>query len=522
MPVFLFCFAFFVDNAKYEEKDANEKKQTPEENLPKAFPIKLKTPKSSQGTHHVPKKLNEISPFSKLYENLKNELKVEKPLPRGAASQQTANGGPGRALPEPSVPISSLACLDLGSLAEGKESGRRENTEECPVVRKGGGSPGFNQLPTAGRTPRKSFPRSPRTPIAKEVSGETAQSPLQDPKGLRNPGSPRGAAATPKPSTENHSNSLQQCSIERMYCSAKEITGSPTTPTSRPAAGRQGVLATPTPRRRSPRSLFVSPPKEATAVNPGDADAPKTSRRGSLKLKCLPEIPAGAPGEESVCRIDNTQLPLPEEKCLKQRRNSKQQTPRKPVQEVLKEIWDQANLDNSKRGHCETPTSFSNSRSLRRNSRQSKEFLDKSVSSEALAPEGVAASPAAQTPGSGRKRGSPRTSGVRAETALERNSAQEHCDSGRKASGTAAELAMAGCHHTQDLQGASAARPRRSSANRGSAGIAAEMGVTEPGSETKTSALLHGENSGKSIASPALFFILEKFCSTFPRSLPFG
>lgn len=522
----MFCFAYFVDNAECEEKNANENKQTPEENLPKAFPVKLRTPKSSQRIHHVLKKQSEMSPFSKLYENLKNELKVEKPRHRGSASQEVAKADPGSVLPEPNAPVSSLSCLfDLGSLTKGKETGRRENIEECTIVRREeGNSPGFKQLSAVGRTPRKSFTRSPRTPNSKEVSGDTGQSPLQDPKELGTPGGSRGTAVTPKPSKENHRSSLfllQQCSIERLDCPAKGTICSPTAPTPSAAEGDKRVLSTPTPRRKSPRSLFVSPPKETTGMNPGNPETPRTPRRGSLKLKSLPETPAGAPGEDSVCRIDNTQLPLPEDKCLKQRRNSKQQTPGKPVQEVLKEIWDQANLDNSKVGHCETPTSLSNSKSPRRNSRQSEKFLDKSVHSEAPASEGIMASPAGQTPGSGRKRGRPRTSGVLTETALETNAGQEHHDSGRKASGTPAELAMEGYHQNQDLEDASAATPRRPSAKRRS-GSAAELKDTEPGSETKTPGLLHGEDSGKYIGSPALFFILEEFCNTFLRILPLG
>ncbi|XP_068876385.1 proliferation marker protein Ki-67 isoform X1 [Aphelocoma coerulescens] len=489
------------DNAECEEKNANGNKQTPEENLPEAFPVKLRTPKSSQRIHHVLKKQNEMSPFSKLYENLKNELKVEKPLHRGSASQRAAKGDPGSVLPEPNAPISSLSHLfDLGSTTKGKETGRRENTEQCTIVRREeGNSSGSKQLSAVGRTPRKSFTRSPRTPISKEVSGDTGQSPLQDPKEIGTPGRCKHSAVTPKPSKENHRNSpfsLQQCSIERLDCPAKGTICSPTAPTPSAAEGGKCVLSTPTPRRKSPRSLFVSPPKEASGMNPGNPETPRTPRRGSLKLKSLPEIPAGAPGEDSVCRIDSTQLPLPEDKCLKQRRNSKQQTPGKPVQEVLKEIWDQANLDNSKVGHCETSASLSNSKSPRRNSRQSKNFLDKSVHSEALASEGIMASPAAQTPGSGRKRGRPRTSGVLTETALETNAGQEHHDSGRKASGTPAELGVEGYHQNQDLEDASAATPRRPSAKRRS-GSAAELKVTEPGSETKTPGLLHGEDSGK-------------------------
>ncbi|RLW02177.1 hypothetical protein DV515_00007483 [Chloebia gouldiae] len=484
------------DNAECEEKNANENKQTPEENLPEALPVKLQTRKSTQRIHHVLKKQNEMSPFSKLYQSVKNELKVEKPLHRRRASQQAAKGDPGSVLPEPRAPISSPSCLfDLGSQAKGKETGRMQNIEKCIIVRREEeNSPGFNQLSAGGRTPRKSFTRSPQAPISKEVPGDSSQSPLQDPKELRTPGRSRGAAVTPTPSKNHRSTPvlLEQCSIERFECPIQGTVWSPRSCSV--AKAGPSVLSTPTPRRRSSRSLFVSPPKETSGMDPGNPDTPRAPRRGSLKLKSLPEIPVGAPREDPECRIDNTQLPLPEDKGLKERRKSKQQTPRKPVQEVLKEIWDQANLDNSKVGHCETPASLSNSKSPKRSSRGSKEFLDKSAHSEALATEGVLASPAGQTPG--RKMGRQRSSGVLAETALQTNTAQEQHESGRKASGTPAELAMDSCPQNQDLEDASATSPQRQSAKRRSES-AAELRDTEPASETTTFGLLNGEDSGK-------------------------
>ncbi|XP_050832119.1 proliferation marker protein Ki-67 isoform X31 [Serinus canaria] len=476
------------DNAECEEKNANEKKQTPKKNLPEAFPVKFQTPKSSQRIHRVLKKQNEMSPFSKLYESVKNELKVEKALHRRSSSQQAAKGDPGSVVAEPSAAISSQSCLlDLGSLAKRSESGKMENIEKCIIVRREEeNSPRFKRLSGAGRTPSRSFSRSPGAPISEEVSGDSSQSP----KGLRTPGRSGGAVVTPRASKESRRSSLvllEQCSIERFDCPVQGTVCSPKSCTA--SGGGPCVLSTPTPRRKSPRSLLGSPARESTGVNPG---TPRTPRRGSLKLKSLPEIPAGAPREDPVCRIESTQVPLPEEKSLKQRRSSKQQTPGKAAQEVLKEIQDQANLDNSKVGHCETPASLSDSKSPRRSSRESKEFLDKSAHSEALAAEGMLASPAGQTPG--RKRGRQRSSGVLAETALETNTAQEQHDPGRKASGTPAELAMDRCHQHQDLEDAT--KPRRPSGKR-SPGSAAELRDTEPGSETKTFGLLHGEDSGK-------------------------
>ncbi|XP_062352580.1 proliferation marker protein Ki-67 [Cinclus cinclus] len=483
------------DNVECEEKNANENKQTPGKNLPGAFPVKLKTPRSSQRMRHVLKKQNEMSPFSNLYESLKKELEVKKSLFR-----RTAEGEPVRVLPEPGTPISSPSRLfDLGSLATGKETGRME---ECLIVRREEEiSPGFNQLSAGGRTPRRSSPRSPHTPIAKEVSGDTGQSPLQDPKGFRTPGRSKG---TPKPSKESHRNSpvlLEQCSTERLDCPVTGTMCSPTVGTPGGAEGGEGVLSTPAPRRKSPRSPLMSPPKESTGMNPGNADTPRTPRRGSLKLKSLAENPAGLP----LCKIVSSEVPLLEDRCLKQRRNSRQQTPGKPVQEVLKEICDQANLHNLKVGRCKTPASPSNCKSPRRNSRESKEFL-------ALALEGMLASLAGQTPG--RKRGRSRSSGVLAEAALQTNTAQEHHSSGRKASGTPAELAMDRCHQKQDLEDASAPRPRRPSAKR-SSGSAAELKNTEPGSGTTAFGLLHGEESGKTKRTSRK----RKSGETLPQSL---
>ncbi|KAM7047211.1 proliferation marker protein Ki-67 isoform 2-T2 [Acridotheres tristis] len=470
------------DNAECEEKNANEKKKTPEKNSPRVFPVKLQTPKSSQRIHSLLKKQNEMSPFSKLYENLKKELKAENSLHRGTAKEE-----PGKVLPEPSAPTSSSGCFfDLSSLTKSNET---DTVEECYIVRKEEGS--------EGRYYRKSLPRRLQNLISEEVLRYADQHLLQNPERFRTPGRSQGTAATPRPSKENHKNSrflVDQCCIERMECPMTGITCSPTMATLSGAEGDKGVLNTPTPRRKSPRSLSVSPPKESTGMNPGNADTPRTPRRGSGKLKSLPEIPAGTPREDSVCRIDNTQLPLPEDKSLKQRQSSKQQTPAKPVQGVLKEIWDQANLRNLKVAGCETPASLSKSKSPRRKSRESKEFLDRSARAEALASEGMLASPAAQTPG--RKRGRPRTPGVLGEAAVETNTAQEHPSSGRKASGTPAELAMDTCHQSQGLEEASAATPRRPSAKRRS-GSAAELRDTEPASETKAFGLLHGQDSGK-------------------------
>ncbi|XP_017664818.1 PREDICTED: antigen KI-67 isoform X3 [Lepidothrix coronata] len=511
------------DNAECEEKIANENKPITEENVSKALPVKPKTPKRSHRIHQVIKKQNEMSPFTNLYEKLKREMQTKKSLQKGNDSQQAAREGGESVVPEPSAQISSPGC-DLGSLNKGKERGRSGNMEECVIVRSEVNHSGFQQLAAGGSAPRRSFPRSLQNSLSQEVSRDTSQSHLQNPEELSTPVTSKGAKVTPsKESGENSLFSLQQCSIERLDSSVREKIHISTTHTPKVSEADKHVLSTPRPRRKSPRSPFVSPSKEITGMNPVNANTPTTRWRVSLKPKCLSEIPAETPREGSGI----TQLPFPENKSMKQRRNSKGRPSGTPAQEVLKEISDQANF-NSEVGLSESPSSFSNSKSPRRNSRQSKEFLDKSVHTETLASEELMASPAGQTPGSGRKRGRPRSSerkrgrprsserkrgrprsserkrgrprssGMLTETALETNTVQEHPGKtrDRKESGTPAELAMEGHHQKQDLEDAGDIRPRGLSAKRGS-GSAPMLEDNKAVPETNTSGLLGGEDSGK-------------------------
>ncbi|XP_051657006.1 proliferation marker protein Ki-67 isoform X3 [Manacus candei] len=496
------------DNAECEEKIANENKQTTEENVSKALPVQPKTPKPSHRIHQVIKKQNEMSPFTNLYEKLKHEMQMKKSLQKGNGSQQAAREGGESVVPEPSAQISSPGC-DLGRLNKGKERGRSGNMEECVIVRSEVNHSGFQQLAAGGSAPRRSFPRrsfprSLQNSLSQEVSRDTSQSHLQNPEELSTPVTSKGAKVTPsKENGENSLFSLQQCSIERLDSSVREKIHISTTHTPKVSEADKHVLSTPRPRRKSPRSPFVSPSKEITGMNPVNADTPTTCRRVSLKPKCLSEIPAETPREGS----DITQLPFPENKSMKQRRNSKGRPSGTPAQEVLKEISDQVNF-NSEVGLSESPAAFSNSKSPRRNSRQSKEFLDKSVHTETLASEELMASPAGQTPGSGRKRGRPRSSerkrgrprssGMLTETALETNTVQEHPGKtrDRKESGTPAELAMEGLHQKQDLEDAGDIRPRGLSAKRGS-GSAPMLEDNKAVPETNTSGLLGGEDSGK-------------------------
>ncbi|KAM6093057.1 proliferation marker protein Ki-67 isoform 2-T2 [Theristicus caerulescens] len=505
------------DNAECEEKNANENKQSTEENISKAFPIKLQTPKSSHRIHLSNKKQNEMSPFSKLYETLKCEIKVKKPLQEGNVSQQAAKEDGKSVLLEPSARISSSSCVyDLGSLTTEKERGRSENIEECKIkIKQEVISSECNQISAVGSATKKSFTKSPRTSVSKEMSRDTGKrSHLQDHKELSTTGGSKGTDVTTKPSKENDGNaafSLKQCSIECLDYADKMKIYSPaiavdklaqTTDTANVSEVDKYVLSTPTPRRKSPRSHCVSPTKETSGMNPVNTDTPTTRRRLSLKCKSLSEVSAETQREDSVCRNDSLkQQSLAENECLEQRRNSKQHTPGKPVKEVLKEIGDQANVVNSKEGHPETPASFSNSKSPRKNNRQSKELANKSVHSETLASEESTsdlASPAGQKSDSGRKRGRPRTSGLPTGNVLETNAVQEHHDktTDRKDSGTK-ELATEGDRQKQELEDANVTRPRRLSSKRRSSGSATVLKDDEAVSEMNISGLVAGEESGK-------------------------
>ncbi|XP_074014976.1 proliferation marker protein Ki-67 [Numenius arquata] len=503
------------DNAECEEKNANENKQSTEENISKALPVKLQTPKSSYRIHQSIKKQNEMSPFSKLYEKLKQEMKVKKSLQEGNVSQQAAKEDGKRVPLEPSAQISSWSCvIDLGSLMKEKEIGRSENIEECKItMRPEAIGSELNQSSAVGSATKKSLTRSPRTPVSKEGSRDTGRSHSQDHKEIRTAEKSKGTEVTPKPSKENDGNAaflLNQCSIERLgyadriHSSAVALSKLvQTTNTTNVSEVDKYVLSTPTPTRRSPRSPFISPTKEISGMNPLNTDTPKTRRRVSLKRKSLSEISAEPQKEASLCRNDSlNQLPLAENKCLRQRRSSKQHTPKAVKEEVLKEICDQANFGNSKEGHSETPVSFPNSKSPRRSNRRSKELSNKSVHSETLASEELTselASPAGQKSESGRKRGGLRTSGLLMGKALETSAGREHHNkmTDRKDSGTKEELAMKGDHQKQDLEDADVTRPRRLSSKRRSSGSPAVLKDNEVVSELKASGLLAGEDSGK-------------------------
>ncbi|XP_054063042.1 proliferation marker protein Ki-67 isoform X4 [Rissa tridactyla] len=504
------------DNAECEEKNANENKQSTEENISKALPIRLQTPKSSHRIHQSSKKQSEMSPFSKLYEKLKKEMKVKKSLQEGNVSEQPAKEDGKSVLLEPSAQIKSWSCVnDLGSLTKEKEIGRSENIEECNIKMKQEAiGLECNQISAVGSATKKSSTRSPRTSLSKDGSRDIGRSRhSQDHKELRTADESKAIEVTTKPSKDNNGNaafSVKQCSIERLdYADKTKIHSSAillnelvqTTNMTNVSEVDKYVLSAP--RRKSPRSHFISPTKEISGMNPVSTGTPTTQPCVLLKRKSFSEISAETQREDSVCRNDSlNQLPLAENKCLKQRRNSKQHTPGKPVkEEVLKEICDQANFGNSKEGLSGTPAS-SNSKSPRRNNRQSKEFSNKSVRSETLASEKLTselASPASHKSESGRKRCGPRTSGLLTEKASETNAIQEHHEktTDRKNSETEEELATKGNRQKQDLEDASVIRPRRLSSKRRSSGSATVLKDNETVSELNISGLLAGEDSGK-------------------------
>ncbi|XP_068545308.1 proliferation marker protein Ki-67 isoform X6 [Anas acuta] len=500
------------DHSECEEQNADENKQSTEENISKALPVKLQTPKSSYKIKQSTRKQTEMSPFSKLYETLKHEIKVKKTLQGGNVPEKAGKEGGKGALQEPSAQIAS-SC-DHVSPTEEKEIGISENNEEYKMKQEVISSE-LNQISMVGSATKKCFTRSPRTSVSKEMTKSIRRrSNLQDHKEESTPGKSKGAevtAKTPKPSKENDRNAaclLQPCSIERLgYADEVKIYNSAitaekiaqTTNMTNISEVDKHVMSTPTPRRKSPRSCFMSPTNEATGVDSVNIGTPTARGDVLLEHKSFSEISAEIQREDSVCRNDSLQQqPLAENKCINQRRNSKQHTPRKSGKvEVLKEICDQTNVDSKKRD-SESPAS--NSKSPRRNVRQSKEFVNKSIHSETPTSGELTselASPASQKSGSGRKRGRPRTSELRTEKALETNAVEEHDNKtvDRQDSGTQQDLATNGCNQKSDLEDTSVLRPRRSSSKR-SLGSASVLEGNEAVSEMNVSDLLAEEESG--------------------------
>ncbi|KAM9379547.1 proliferation marker protein Ki-67 [Phaethornis superciliosus] len=489
------------DNAECEEKNATENKQSTEENISKALPVKLQTPKSSHRSLQSSRIKYEMSPFSQLYENLKQEIKVKKPPQEGNVQSTKENGN---SVLEPKAVTPGSIC-DLGSLTEEKERGQVENIEECKItMRQDVIITEFNQILAVGSATKKRFTRSPRTSVSKEVSRDIGEGSQE----LSTAGESKGAEVTAtslKQIVGNAGFPLTLCPIVGMdYLDQRNMSWSEAasgevaraTDTRSASKGDKSVLSTPTPRRKSPRSPFVTPTRAAHGMAPVNTETPKTGRRVSFKPCSFSQVLAESQEEDAACRNDGfEQLPLAEKKSLKQRRNSKQPTPGTPVKgDVLKEICDQANFVNSEEGQALTPGS--KSKSPRRNSRQSKELSDKNALSETLPSEELT-SPASQTSGSGRKRGRPRSSGLLTEKALGKNALPEQDDksSDSKGTGTKEELDTKGSQN-KELEDTSATRPRRLSSKRRS-GSSTELKEKGAVSEMNIAGLLAGEESGK-------------------------
>ncbi|XP_061202729.1 proliferation marker protein Ki-67 isoform X2 [Neopsephotus bourkii] len=500
------------DNAQCRGKDANENKRSTRENISKALPVKLQTPKSSPRINESAERENSVSPFSKLYEKLKNEIEVKKPLPWGTAK---AAEGDGKSVPlKPSAQISVSGCVsDLGNLSKEQERGRSKNIEECKVeIKQDVVTSEFNQVSAFGSATKKSFIISPRTSFSK-VSRDTGESShLQDNKEPSTAGKSGSSRVTAKPTQKDGSAvfSLKQCPIERLDYAGEMKMHSFRTPLYKPAQPgnttnvsevNQCVLCTLTSRRKSPRSIFVSPTRESSGMNSVITDTPTPQRHVSLKHRSLPGVAAETQREDSLSISDSLrQLPLAENKCLKQRRSSKQHTPGKPA-DALKEICDQANIVNSKEEDLEPPA-CSNSRSPRRNNKESQELSNRSGHLDTLASEEFTsemASPATHKCGSGRKRRRPRSSGVLTGKPLETNAALEHHDkpTDKRNSGMKEEQATKEDHQEQGLEDAGVTRPHRLSSKRRSSGGTALLKDTEAVSEMSISDLLAGEESGK-------------------------
>ncbi|XP_064370448.1 proliferation marker protein Ki-67 isoform X3 [Dromaius novaehollandiae] len=512
------------DNIECEEQNTDENKQSTEESISKALPVKLLTPKSLYRIHRSSKKENEMSPFSKLYETLKHEIEVKKTLQEGNVSQQAREeDGKSVSLESSGQTSSAGYAYGLGSLT--KETDGSETTEEYKAKQEVINSE-FNVIAAAGSATKSSFPRSPQTSASNETSNEMSRDigkkiHLQDHKEQNISGISESIEITSKPNKDNDGNaacSPKPCSIEclgyadetKIYSSAKKIerpaqTTAVTNVASRTSVSQidECVLSTPRSKRKSlwSRSMFSA--KETGGMCCVNTDIPTTQHDVLSERKTFSEVSAEPRKEDIVCRNDSLkQLPLAENTCLKQRRNSKQCTPGKSVkEEVLKEVCDQTNFVNSKERDSETSASLSNSESPRRNIRRSKELLNKSVYSEArrseeLTPE--VASPASQKSSPGRKRGRPRSSGLLTKKALEPDAVQDHHDKSvdRKDSGTKEELATNADQQKLDLEDASVLRPRKLSSKR--SGSAAILKEDEVVSEMSISSLLaEEEESGK-------------------------
>ncbi|CAM5129420.1 unnamed protein product [Eretmochelys imbricata] len=176
--------------------------------------------------------------------------------------------------------------------------------------------------------------------------------------------------------------------------------------------------------------------KKTNEISSANSDEPRTGQDPSLGVKAT-EISNEIQKKDVVCsRVGGNESCIlgKSNKYSKQKRNSKQLTPRKSLnaEEVLKEIHDETySVSITKERDSETvefSPGYSNSKSPKGSVRQGKKISNKSPSSELLTPERLISKDASSASGkyhSGARRGRRMSSGKMAEETLEGDSSQE-------------------------------------------------------------------------------------------------
>ncbi|XP_043407928.1 proliferation marker protein Ki-67 [Chelonia mydas] len=176
--------------------------------------------------------------------------------------------------------------------------------------------------------------------------------------------------------------------------------------------------------------------KKTNEISSANSGEPRTGQDPSLGVKAT-EISNEIQKKDVVCsRVDGNESCIlgKSNKYSKQKRNSKQLTPRKSLnaEEVLKEIHDETySVSITKERDSETvefSPGYSNSKSPKGSVRQGKKISNKSPSSELLTPERLTSKDASSASGkyhSGAQRGRRMSSGKMAEETLEGDSSQE-------------------------------------------------------------------------------------------------
>ncbi|XP_053891947.1 proliferation marker protein Ki-67 isoform X2 [Malaclemys terrapin pileata] len=177
--------------------------------------------------------------------------------------------------------------------------------------------------------------------------------------------------------------------------------------------------------------------KKTNEISSANSGEPRTGQDSSLGVKAT-EISNEIQKKDVVCSSvggNESCILGKSNKYSKQRRNSKQLTPRKSLnaEEVLKEIhYETSSVSVTKERDSETVAfspGYSNSKSPKGSVRQSKKNSNKSPLSQLLTPERLTPkdeSPASRKHHSGARRGRRMSSGKMAEETLERDPSQEH------------------------------------------------------------------------------------------------